>query len=425
MKNASLRTFVLAGAALLLAAGCVRAQDWPQWRGPNRDNKVTGFTEPKAWPKDLTKKWSVKVGLADASPVLVGDKLYVFARDGGDEVIQCLDAAKGTEVWKEKYATAAASVPMGGHTGPRSAPVVADGKVCTFGVNGVLTCWDAAKGTKLWQKDTKGKPQFFTATSPIVADGKCIVYIGGGGRPPTKGEIVAYDLASGEEKWKWSGEGPAYGSPVLMTVDGTKMIVTLSESRLIAVGLDGKLLWNAAYGSNYSSGTPVIDGQFVICSGPPARMGGGGKGGTVAFKVEKKDDAFAAKEEWKESKSAATYNTPVLKDGALYGIEAAGGGRDQKFHFFCMDAKSGKELWTDKADRGECGAVLDAGAILIALTSDGYLVVFKPNKKEYEEVAKYKVSDKTGKDGVWAYPIIAGNRVYVKDNDSLTLWTIE
>src|ERR1700694_1416010 len=112
MRNAKTATAVLVGGALLLGATCARGQDWPQWRGPNRDNKVTGFTEPKTWPKELTKKWNAKVGLGDASPVLVGDKVYVFTRDGDDEVILCLDAGKGTEVWKDKYAAKAAQVPM-------------------------------------------------------------------------------------------------------------------------------------------------------------------------------------------------------------------------------------------------------------------------------------------------------------------------
>jgi outer membrane protein assembly factor BamB len=86
---------------LLLGAG-VRAQDWPQWRGPNRDNKVTGFTEPKTWPKELTKKWQVAVGVGESSPVLAGGKIYVFARVGDEEVILCLDATSGKEIWKDK-----------------------------------------------------------------------------------------------------------------------------------------------------------------------------------------------------------------------------------------------------------------------------------------------------------------------------------
>src|SRR3984957_7774235 len=204
MRRAKTATMVLAGCILLVGAISVRAQDWPQWRGPNRDNKVIGFTEPKTWPKELTKKWNVKVVLGDASPVLVGDKIFVFTRDGKEVVIRCLDAATGDENWKDNYETDAVTGPGAGHPGPRSAPAAADGKVCTFGVAGVLSCYDADKGKLLWRKETKAHPQFFASVSPIIVDGKCIAYIGGRG----KGEIVAYDLGTGDEKREWPGTGP-------------------------------------------------------------------------------------------------------------------------------------------------------------------------------------------------------------------------
>ena len=98
---------------LLFGAGRAAAQDWPQSRGPNRDNHVVGFKAPKTWPKELTKKWKVAVGQGDSSPVLVGDKLYVFGHIGDSEVTQCLDAANGKEIWKESY-KAQAGPPAGG-----------------------------------------------------------------------------------------------------------------------------------------------------------------------------------------------------------------------------------------------------------------------------------------------------------------------
>src|SRR5262245_1983427 len=121
MKTANL-TGVIVGGVLLLGAICAFAQDWPQWRGPDRNNKVTGFTEPKTWPKELKQQWKVEVGLADATPVLVGDKLYVFARKGGDEVILCLNAKDGKEVWSDKYKSPAGRAMGGGHEGPRGTP---------------------------------------------------------------------------------------------------------------------------------------------------------------------------------------------------------------------------------------------------------------------------------------------------------------
>ena len=212
---------VMVGVVVLIGATCVFAQDWPQWRGANRDGKASGFTAPATWPKELTQKWKTTVGLGDSSPALVGDKLYVFARQGEDEVTLCLNAADGKEIWRDKYAAKAISGPSASvHPGPRSSPTVAEGKVVTLGVDGVLSCLDAASGKPVWRKtDYQGiVPQFYTAMSPIVVDGMCIAQLGG----QKEGAIVAFDLNSGEQKWKWAGEGPQYASPVLLNVDGDK-----------------------------------------------------------------------------------------------------------------------------------------------------------------------------------------------------------
>src|SRR5215203_48466 len=101
IANRTIGMFV--GCAVFLTAGVAKAQDWPQWRGANRDAKATGFTAPRTWPKELTQKWKVTVGDGVATPSLVGDKLYVFARQGGSEVFRCLDAATGKELWIDKY----------------------------------------------------------------------------------------------------------------------------------------------------------------------------------------------------------------------------------------------------------------------------------------------------------------------------------
>ncbi len=116
--------------------------------------------------------------------------------------------------------------------------------------------------------------------------------------------------------------------------------------------------------------------------------------------------------------AATTFNTPVLKDGLLFGI-TSGGGKGAGA-FFCMSAENGDVRWTDKTKRGDCGAVLDVGAVMLALTSDKNLVVFQPSDKGYMEVARYQVADTPS----WSYPILSGNRIFVKDQNSLTLWTV-
>jgi outer membrane protein assembly factor BamB len=408
MKNAKRTMGVMIGAVLLLGATQVRAQDWPQWRGPNRDNRVTGFSAPATWPKALKQKWKITVGIGESSPVLVGDRIYVFGRGDGNEVTRCLDAGSGKEIWTDKYAAATITGPAGGYPGPRSTPAVADGKVCTLGVHGVVSCFDAATGKIVWRKETGAKPQFYTSTSPIIVDGKCIVFVGA---------LTAFDLASGESKWKWSGASTPYGSPVLMTVDGTRQVVTPASGALAGVSLaDGKLLWQVKIGaggfdyqSNFS--TPIVDGQTVYYSAAVKAKTGGSM---LALKIDKKGDGFNATELWKNSRAADKYHAPLLKDGMLFGVSASGR------NFFCLDAKTGNEHWIDKTQRGQCGSILDVGPVLVSLTSDQQIVAFKASNKEYAEVAKYPVPE------AWCVPIIAGNRIFVKDKaGSLTLWTVE
>jgi outer membrane protein assembly factor BamB len=424
----------MASCLMLLGVPCLWAEDWPQWRGPNRDARVTGFKAPNTWPKQLPQKWKVTVGESVASPALVGDKLYVFAREGGDEILRCLDAATGKEQWQDKYPAKPPGKPATGFNnefvGPRSSPTVADGKVVTLGVQGALSCYDAATGKLLWRKDDfKGSvPRFFTSSSPIVMDGLCIAQLGG----DNGGGIVAYDLATGEPKWKWTGDGAAYSSPVLMTVDGTKLIVAMTAAKMVTVGAaDGKLAWETPFVAergSYNAATPIVDGQTIIYTG--------GRRGTRAVKLEKQGDGLAAKELWSNPNASVQFNTPVLKDGFLYGVS-------QGNELFCVNAQNGETAWTVPVSKaaggapmpkekgkggmrgggggGGYGSVVDAGSVLLALTPASELIVLQPNGKAYTELARIKVANTQ----TYAYPVVSGTRIYIEDQNSVTLWTVE
>ena len=128
----------------LISTSLTYSQDWPQFRGIGRDSKVTGFKAQAAWPADLAQQWKVTVGAGDATPVLVYKKIYLHTRQGGDEVVLCLDANTGKEIWKSTYPAPSVTGPSTSHPGPRSTPAVASGKIVTYGVTGILSCLDAA-----------------------------------------------------------------------------------------------------------------------------------------------------------------------------------------------------------------------------------------------------------------------------------------
>jgi outer membrane protein assembly factor BamB len=406
MASTKRSTIVMVWCVTLIGAGAVLAQDWPQWLGPNRDARVAGFEAPQTWPAALTQKWKIAVGAGDATPALVGDRLYVFTRQGDEEVLTCMNAADGKDIWQDKYVAKVVTGAAARHPGPRSSVTVADGKVVTLGVGGVLSCVDIS-GKVLWRNDKyTGVPRFFTSMSPIVVDGLCIAHLGGS----SDGAIVAFDLTGGDEKWKWTGEGPSYASPVLMTVGGARQVVVQTEKSLLGLAVaDSKVLWQTAtpiQGRFYNAATPIVAGQTVIHTGQGQ--------GTKAVKIDKQGDGFVANELWGNSNLGTQYNTPVLKNGFLFGLSNDG-------FLFCLNAETGHTAWTDTTKHQGFGSVIDAGSVLLALSSDSQLVVYKPDGTAFSEIASYKVAETP----VYACPVVAGNRIYVKDQDALTLWTVD
>jgi outer membrane protein assembly factor BamB len=156
----------------------------------------------------------------------------------------------------------------------------------------------------------------------------------------------------------------------------------------------------------YNAATPIVDGQTVIYTGQGR--------GTKAVKIEKQGDGFATKELWSNAQLAVQFNTPVLKDGFLFGLSDKG-------NLFCINAKTGESAWTDTNRLSNFGAILDAGSCLLAQPEKSELIAFKPDGKEFGEITKYKVADTP----IYAHPIIAGKRVFVKDQESVALWMLE
>ncbi len=410
MRTSHRLIIVIACCAIALSACCALAQDWSQWRGEDRDAKVAGFSTPAVWPPALTATWTAVVGTGDATPALVGDRLYVFARQADEEVALCLNATDGTELWRDSYAEEAPSGAAGRHPGPRSSPAVGDGMMVTLGVRGVVSCLNAETGDVVWRKDPfpDAVPKFFTSMSPIIVDGVAVVHLGS----EDNGALVALDLAAGEEKWRWDGAGPQYASPVLLSAGDTRQIVTMTANSVVGVSAtDGALLWQLPFEPQsraYNAATPIVDGQTVIYTGAGR--------GTSAVRIVAQDGGFGVEEVWKNPDIAVQYNSPVLENGLLFGLSSDG-------NLFCLDAQTGETKWVgdEQLGRGGFGTIVSTGSALFALPSSGELIAYEPTGEAYTELGRFTVSDTA----TYAYPVLSGNRIFIENQETVTLWTIQ
>ena len=407
--------FLGVAAAHLLPAAPGRSQDWPQWRGPNRDGVVQGVAVPEAWPKTLKEEWQVPVGEGVSSPVMVGGRVYVLTRQKADEeIVLCLDLAGGKEVWRSTYpAPYKLGGPAHGYEGPRSTPAVADGRVFTFGISGILSCLDAKTGNLLWRKDFVNQypgtaPGWGTSASPLVDGGLCIIHVGG----PDRGGLTAFDAKTGEVRWCYNGDGPAYGSPILVDLAGERQVVTLTLNSFLGVSAaTGRLLWRLPCREIHSENclTPVLYRDLLIYAGRGERP--------RAVRLEKGAAGITPKEVWKGDGPTLYMSTPVLAEDLLFGVSTRGRGC-----FFCLDPAGGKTLWESDEPLGiGYTSILNAGDVLLFLTQDGRLFVLRTTGKANEPVARYKVSDRR----TMAHPVFLGDRILIRDDSTLRSLRIE
>jgi outer membrane protein assembly factor BamB len=396
--------------ALVILASAVCA-DWNQWRGPNRDGKVVGFQLPNPLPKQLTRRWKVEVGAGHSSPLVVGNSVFVFTRQGDNEVVRCLELATGKEVWQQSYPAPYEMNPAAqGHgKGPKSTPVYADGRLCTLGISGILSCFDAKTGRVVWRHEFSKNfkttsPLYGAAMSPVVDNGLLIVHVGG----HDDGALVAFDVRTGTVRWRWAGDGPGYSSPIVVNIGGVRQVITQTQKMCVGVSAaTGQLLWSLPFTTKYDMNivTPVVVEDKVIF--------GGYHQPTFAVRVRKSDGAWRAEKVWQTTDATFFMSTPVASGHRLYGMSEKRGGQ-----MCSIEAASGKVEWTGDARFGENAAVFDAGSALLVLTTNANLHVFQKNGAALIEVARYQVADSP----TWASPAFTGNRVLIKDATSLTLW---
>lgn len=398
---------------IALTSQAVLAQDWPQWRGPNRDGVLASFNAPKVWPDKLRTVWKVPVGIGHSSPVVAGQRVYLLSRQDENEVASCFDLDTGKLLWKDSYPTGytmnPAAVTHG--KGPKSTPVLHDGKLYTLGITGVLSCYDAQTGRLRWRELSKTSkatsPLYGTSMSPIVDRGLLIAHVGG----HDSGALTAFDAETGELRWSWTADGPGYASPIVVELGGVRQIVTQTQKQIVGVSAsNGHLLWEIPFETEYVQNivTPVAYRQTLVFSGLDK--------GVFAINVVQRGNKWTAEPVWKNSDVSMYMNSPVISGDYLFGLS-----HKRKGQFFCLDVRTGQTIWTTNGREGDNAAILAVGQFLLLLTVGAELTVARGDRKQFEVLKKYSVAESP----TWAHPVVVGKRLLIKDASNLALLSVE
>lgn len=407
-------TFILAFfVQFCLSEQEIFPQDWSQWRGPNRDGFLSTLEIPEVWPEKLQRIWQIEVGEGHASPVVAQNNIFIFSRQAEKEVVSRIDLKDGNTIWRKSYPAPYTmnSAARSHGKGPKSTPSVYGDKLITLGISGILSCYDET-GEMHWRKQFSKEfkatsPIYGTAMSPLVMDGLCIAHVGG----HDDGALIAVDLQTGKIKWKWSGDGPGYASPMIATFDGSKQIVTFSQEHVIGIDFaTGGLLWQIPFQTPWVQNivTPLLYKNDLILSGLSQ--------GIMRIKVLKKDDAWSTEQVWHNPDIGAYMSSPVLFDNLIVAFSDK-----RKGLYVSLDAQSGKLLWQSQGREGSNAALIRAGDMLISLNTDGNLIVAKRAGPSFLPVKEYGVADSP----TWAHPVILNKRILIKDKNTLALWSLE
>ena len=428
-----MRARIALALTLGLAAATARADDWPQWMGPNRDNvwRETGLVEkfPSGGPKVL---WRTPINGGYAGPAVVGGKVFVsdfkpdakldegnFKRDPseGVETLMCLDEKTGTVIWKHSYPVKyAISYPAG----PRCTPTVDGDRVYFLGAEGNFVWMDIAKGKPVWEKDLKkvygtGSALWGYAAHPLIDGDKIITLVGGEGS-----HVVAFHKVTGAEIWKaGSQKEQGYVPPSIVTVAGKRQLIIGGPQHTRSYNPDtGERYWSVPYEASNGSiiMTPIVSGEFMYV--------GGYDGKTQMLKLDTAKPGASVVWENKRNLGISPVNVqPFGEDGVIYG-------HDQSGKFYAVEVPSGKRLWEgggplgEKAQGSGTSFIVKQGDRFWFFTEFGDLVIGKLSKTGYEEIDRAKgLIEPTGKcfgrKVVWCQPAFANKRAYIRNDKEI------
>lgn len=381
--------------------------DWPQWRGPNRDGVSREVGVRFDWPREGPPRlWSTPIGAGFSSIAIVGDRLYTMSREGGDEVVLCLDAATGKEHWRRPY-PCTYSNEQG--SGPRSTPSVDGGRVYSVGATGVLNCLDAASGEVLWRHDLQpeflGKnPPWGVSFSPLVRGD--LVYTQPGG--PDGRALAAFHKKTGALVWQSLDDRAAYSSPIAMDrAPLPAMVCYFTAEGLVGVSAsDGRELWRFPWktSNNVHAATPVHVGDYLFLSS-------GYGSGCALVKLDHNDSHFEARRVYKNHRVGDNHASNVYYQEHLYGFHDG--------RLICLEFRTGEMKWSEPGFGH--GSLLAVDGHLIVLAEDGKLMVVEARPDRHEQKSLVQLAGSR----YWTMPVLAHGRLYVRDERQIECFDLE
>ena len=404
-------TFVLAAALVAVASPTVSNQtptDWPQWRGANRDGKSaeTGLlTEwPAGGPPLVWKAGGAGTGYSSMS--VAAGRLYTVGARGGTEYIHAFDVATGKKLWEaangKEYSNDRGN-------GPRGTPTIEGGRLYVLGASGDLTVLDTAKGTRVWSVNVLrefggSNPRWGLSESPLVVGDRVLVNAGG-----PNASIVAFNKSDGKVIWKSQSDGAGYSSAVTQRVGNTDQAVFFTDRRAVGVDIkDGRLLWEYPRVANRVANiaTPVVKDNFVFLSSDYGT-------GSALLKLDPTAGGVSATEVYFTQEMRNHHSSSILVGEHLYGFSSA--------ILTALRFADGATAWKDRSV-GK-GSMAFADGHLYLFSEGGVVGLAEATPAGYREKGRFSIQQA----GLptWAHPIIAGGRLYIRDQDTVYAYRVK
>jgi len=415
---------ILLFVLLALAHISCQTQDWPDWRGENRDGvwEASGIVE-KFDSDVIDLKWSTPIGPGYSGPTVSEGRVYVtdrVERPSQAERVLCFDEQTGEQLWVHQYECVYENV--GYPAGPRASVVIKDGKAYSLGTMGHLFCFDAGTGRVLWKKDLNTEyeidmPIWGIASTPLVVDDKLIVHVSGSNMAC----VVAFNRDTGKEIWSNLDDRAGYSAPIIIEKNDVSVVVNWTEHSLS--GLDpetGELYWRFPWrtGSGMSIATPVWYDDHIFVS---AFYSG-------SLLIQMGDDYTSAEKVWQRSGESERHtdalhcvmNTPLIIDDFIYGVDSYGELR-------CLELSSGNRVWEDltavKKDRWANIHFIQQGDLTWMFNEQGELIITELSPEGFKEISRAKLIEPTRKQlprGVtWSHPAFANKHVFIRNDELL------